>query len=118
MPSSCSYTPGLFTWPLMPNSFGPGELLVPIDLNQSGPFSIMGGTQQSVSTLLMTVGRANAPAMAGNGGLLRGQPRLPSSASSSPVSSPQMYAPAPRGTLHSSLYLLPKTPCWPNTLFA
>ena len=45
---------------------------------------MIGGTQQSVSTLLMTVGRANAPAIAGNGGLLRGQPRLPSRLSSKP----------------------------------
>src|SRR3954469_19590124 len=102
----------------MPKSFGPGDEGVPMVLNHAGPFSMIGGTQQSVSTLLITVGLANAPAMAGNGGLLRGQPRLPSNASSNPVSSPQMYAPAPRGTLHSSLYLLPKTPCWPNTLFA
>src|SRR5205809_414406 len=98
MPSSSSYTPGLLTWPDMPKSLGPGEDFVPMDLNQSGPLSRIGGTQQSVSTLLMTVGRANAPAIAGNGGLLRGQPRLPSSASSKPVSSPQMYAPAPRCT--------------------
>src|SRR5215212_11202456 len=96
MPSSSSYTPGLFTWPDMPNNFGPGDDFVPMDLNHSGPRSRIGGTQQSVSTLLMTVGRANAPAIAGNGGLFRGQPRLPSSASSSPVSSPQIYAPAPR----------------------
>ena len=82
----------------MPNSFGPGDDGVPIDLNHAGPRSMIGGTQQSVSTLLMTVGRANAPAIAGNGGLFRGQPRLPSSASSNPVSSPQMYAPAPRCT--------------------
>ena len=34
--------------------------------------------------------------MAGNGGFERGWPRLPSSDSSSAVSSPQMYAPAPR----------------------
>ncbi len=34
--------------------------------------------------------------MAGNGGFVRGWPRLPSSDSSSAVSSPQMYAPAPR----------------------
>src|SRR6266576_2691956 len=114
MPSSSSYTPGLFTWPDMPKSFGPGEDGVPIDLNHAGPFSMIGGTQQSVSTLLMTVGLANAPAIAGNGGLLRGQPRLPSSASSSPVSSPQMYAPAPRWTKHSSLYLLPRMPFDPK----
>src|SRR3954471_15625120 len=100
MPSSSSYTPGLFTCPLIPNSFGPGDFSLPIDLNHAGPLSrpMMCGTQQSVSTLLMTVGRANAPAIAGNGGLLRGQPRFPSSDSSNPVSSPQMYAPAPRWT--------------------
>ncbi len=34
--------------------------------------------------------------MAGNGGLIRGQARLPSRLSISPVSSPQMYAAAPR----------------------
>src|SRR3954470_15051058 len=98
MPSSCSYTPGLFKCPDIPKSFGPGDDGVPIDLNHAGPRSITGGTRHSVSTLLMTVGRANAPAIPGNGGLLRGQPRLPSSDSSKPVSSPQMYAPAPRCT--------------------
>src|SRR6188472_3216625 len=98
MPSASSYTPGLFRCPLMPNNFGPGLDGVPIDLNHAAPLLMMCGTQQSVSTLLMTVGRANAPAIAGNGGLLRGQPRLPSSASSNPVSSPQIYAPAPRWT--------------------
>ncbi|MDT7585426.1 MAG: NADH-quinone oxidoreductase subunit, partial [Pseudonocardiales bacterium] len=35
------------------------------------------------------------PAVAGNGGFSRGCPRRPSSESSSAVSSPQMYAPAP-----------------------
>src|SRR5437867_2429126 len=83
MPSSSSYTPGLLTWPLIPNSFGPGDFSVPIDLNHAAPLSrpTMCGTQQSVSTLLITVGRANAPAIAGNGGLFLGQPLLPSSAS-------------------------------------
>ena len=38
----------------------------------------------------MTVGQPNAPSTAGNGGLMRGWPRLPSSDSSRPVSSPQM----------------------------
>src|SRR5438876_12387371 len=90
MPSSFSYTPGLFKCPDMPKSLGPGEEGVPIDLNHAGPFSITGGTRHSVSTLLMTVGRANAPAMAGKGGLFRGQPLFPSSDSSNPVSSPQI----------------------------
>ena len=69
---------------------------MPIDLNQSAPRSMMCGTQQSVSTLLTTVGLRKAPSIAGNGGLIRGQPRFPSRLSISPVSSPQMYAPAPR----------------------
>ena len=43
-----------------------------------------------VSTLLTIVGCANRPLTAGNGGLRRGQPRLPSSELSSEVSSPQM----------------------------
>ena len=41
-------------------------------------------------------GMPNTPATAGNGGLIRGLPRLPSSEFISAVSSPQMYAPAPR----------------------
>ncbi len=49
----------------------------PIDLNQSAPRSTMWGTQQRVSTLLTTVGLRNAPSIAGNGGLIRGQPRFP-----------------------------------------
>ena len=55
----------------------------------------MAGTEAMVSTLLTTVGQAYSPATAGNGGLSRGWPRRPSSESSSAVSSPQMYAPAP-----------------------
>ena len=45
--------------------------------------------------LAATIARQR-PATAGKGGLMRGQPRLPSRDSSKPVSSPQMYAPAPR----------------------
>ena len=47
-------------------------------------------TQASVSMLLTTVGLRNAPSTAGNGGLMRGQARLPSRLSIRPVSSPQM----------------------------
>ena len=45
---------------------------------------------QIVSTLLTIVGAPNAPLIAGNGGLIFGQPFLPSSDEMSPVSSPQM----------------------------
>ena len=53
-------------------------------------------TFTSVSTLLMPVGRPKRPRSTGNGGLFRGSPRLPSIELNSAVSSPQMYAPAPR----------------------
>jgi hypothetical protein len=49
---------------------------------------MIGGTAQKVSTLFSTVGHWNAPATAGNGGRMRGMPRLPSSDSSSADSSP------------------------------
>ncbi len=54
-----------------------------------------------VSTLLITVGDAYRPATAGKGGRSRGWPRRPSSESSSAVSSPQIYAPAPACTVSS-----------------
>src|SRR2546426_9338555 len=47
------------------------------------------GTCAIVSTLLTIVGIANAPLIAGNGGLTLGQPFLPSSDEISPVSSPR-----------------------------
>lgn len=61
-------------------------------------------------------GRAGAvPTSAGKGGLRRGLPCLPSMDSISAVSSPQMYAPAPRTTNTSKPYpephaLLPSSP--------
>ena len=51
---------------------------------------MIGGTVEIVSTLLIRLGEAYRPATAGNGGFVRGWPRLPSSDSSSAVSSPQM----------------------------
>ena len=41
-------------------------------------------------TLFTTVGQPQSPLMAGNGGLIRGLPRFPSSDSINAVSSPQM----------------------------
>src|SRR3954469_7444123 len=76
-----------------------------IFLYHSAPLLRMCGTATSVSTLLMVVGCANTPATAGNGGLMRGLPRRPSSEFMSAVSSPQMYAPAPRCT--QTLTVLP-----------
>ena len=61
-----------------------------IALYHAAPFLRMGGTAARVSTLLIVVGRPNTPAAAGNGGLIRGLPRLPSIEFMRAVSSPQM----------------------------
>ena len=74
---------------------------MPIVFHQSAPPSTMYGTLAMVPTLLTTVGQAYRPCVAGNGGRSRGWPRKPSSESSSAVSSPQMYAPAPLWTTRS-----------------
>src|SRR5688500_20205321 len=71
-------------------------------LYQSAPLTRMCGTAASVSTLLIVVGWPNNPAAAGNGGLMRGLPRRPSSEFIKAVSSPQMYAPAPLCTCTST----------------
>ena len=68
----------------------PPCVLVPSPANHSAPREMIGGTQQMVSTLLTMVGAPKAPLMAGKGGLILGQPFLPSSDESRPVSSPQM----------------------------
>ena len=68
----------------------PLDFSVPIEPNQSAPLVTMQGTEAIDSTLLITVGLAYRPAMAGNGGRSRGCPRRPSRESSSAVSSPQM----------------------------
>src|ERR1700710_2350533 len=87
------------------NSFVPVLLVLsgrPYCLYQAAPFLMMYGAAANVSTLLMVVGLPNKPATAGNGGLMRGLPRRPSSEFMSAVSSPQMYAPAPRWMMTSS----------------
>ena len=63
---------------------------MPIAANAAPPSSTIAGTLASVSTLLTAVGLPNSPTSTGNGGLLRGSPRLPSIDSKSAVSSPQM----------------------------
>ena len=67
-----------------------GSAGTPIDLNQSTPRRAIWATHAIVSMLFTTVGFLNTPSIAGNGGLIRGQARLPSRLSMSPVSSPQM----------------------------
>jgi hypothetical protein len=99
------------TWPqtdrsLVPVLFG---LLSDIPLYHSAPRITMCGAAASVSTLLMVVGMPNRPDCAGNGGLIRGLPRFPSIEFIIAVSSPQMYAPAPRCSTRSMRVPLPKT---------
>src|SRR5215510_15329179 len=106
--TGASYTPGFFTRPDTEYIRVPPCVLVPSPANHAAPRSTIGGTQHSVSTLLTMVGWPNAPLMAGNGGLILGQPFLPSSDDSSPVSSPQIYAPAPRCTTTSNPW--PRSP--------
>ena len=90
IPSGISKLPGFLTLPETDTSFVPVEPCVPIFAYSSPPISMIGGTVASVSTLLISVGPWYRPWLAGNGGLRRGLPRLPSSESSSAVSSPQM----------------------------
>src|ERR1051326_3626122 len=95
-PSSTSYTPGRFTLPLTVSNRVPGDFSVPSFAYAAPPLLMIHGTVARVSMLLSSVGRPQAPLTAGNGGRDRGCARLPSSDSSSAVSSPQMYAPWPR----------------------
>ena len=71
------------------------DLPIPIFAYASPPSLTIGTTAAIVSTLFTTVGQPQSPAIAGNGGLILGLPRLPSNDSSNAVSSPQMYAPPP-----------------------
>ena len=65
----------------------------PCALYQSTPLTRICGTFANVSTLFSAVGLFHTPWVTGNGGLLRGSARLPSIASISAVSSPQIYPP-------------------------
>ena len=68
----------------------PDEFSTPSFAYSAPPIAMIGGTVATVSTLFTSVGEAYRPEIAGNGGFERGCPRLPSSDSSSAVSSPQM----------------------------
>src|SRR5690348_8684881 len=90
VPRRISKLPGLLTWPDTEKIFGPPLLGLPRLRNQSAPRRRIAGADAKVSVLLIVVGRPYKPKPAGNGGLKRGQPFLPSSDSISAVSSPQM----------------------------
>ena len=85
---SSSTTQGLFTCPLMANSFTPALFLRPRLLNHAGPRRRIVGDTDIVSQFVTVVGHPYRPALAGNGGFRRGLPCLPSSDSSCALSSP------------------------------
>lgn len=93
---SSSTVQGWLTWPEMLNSLVPVFLGRPKAANQSPPRRQIVGATATVSTLLTVVGQPKTPTSAGKGGLSRGLPALPSKDSMREVSSPHMYAPAPR----------------------
>jgi hypothetical protein len=82
--------PGLLTCPDTEKMTVPPEFAGPSDANHCGPFLRMVGTEAKLWVLLIVVGAPYRPELAGKGGLKRGLPGLPSSESSSAVSSPQM----------------------------
>ena len=87
---------GLLTCPEMQKTLVPVFFALPNDANQSPPFLKIVGTTAIVSTLFTVVGDPYNPLFAGKGGLSLGWPFLPSKLSNNAVSSPQIYAPAPR----------------------
>src|ERR1700687_2902191 len=79
VPSFTAKLPGLLTCPDTEKILVPPLLGLPIDRNQSAPWVMIHGTAAKVSVLLMVVGLPDRPYEAGNGGLKRGSPFLPSS---------------------------------------
>ena len=71
-------------------NYPPSVLGLPILRNQSPPLRMICGTEANVSVLLIVLGLPYRPKLAGNGGLNRGCPFLPSSDSIRAVSSPQI----------------------------
>ena len=79
----------------MQKSLVPAFFGLPNEVNHDAPLLIMVGQTDTVSTLVTIVGQPYTPQLAGNGGLRRGWPGLPSNELMRADSSPQMYAPAP-----------------------
>src|SRR5260363_317286 len=93
VPSGASQLPGSSTSPDTEKIFVPPLFGLPISRYFCGPIASKKGTAAKVSVLLMVVGLPNKPKLAGNGGLKRGSPFLPSMDSSSAVSSPLIFVP-------------------------
>merc|ERR550519_2494865 len=76
---SSSTVQGLFTWPLILNSFVPVFLGRPKLANHAAPLLQMSGATATVSTLVTVVGQPKTPTFAGKGGFSLGLPCFPSS---------------------------------------
>ena len=87
---------GLFTCPEIQKSFVPLLFGRPKEENQEAPLLMIVGQTATVYTFVTVVGQLKTPLLAGKGGFNLGLPGFPSKLSINPVSSPQIYAPAPR----------------------
>ena len=82
---SSSTVHGLFTWPDIANNLVPLLFGLPNEENQSPPRLIIVGQTETVSTFVTVVGQPYRPALAGNGGFIRGFPGFPSILSNNPL---------------------------------
>jgi hypothetical protein len=74
----------------MQKSLVPAFLGLPNDSNHEAPRLKIVGQTATVSTFVTVVGQPKTPVLAGNGGLSRGRPGLPSRDSIKADSSPQI----------------------------
>ncbi len=102
VPMGTSTKPVLFTVPTSEKIFVPLLPSVPIEVNQSAPFSIISGTVAYVSTLFKLLGLSQTPFSEVCIYLGLGSPTFPSIAFINALDSPETKAPAPRCTFTSN----------------
>ena len=103
VPIGTSTKPVLFTLPTSEKIFVPLLPSVPIEPNQSAPFSNINGTVAYVSTLFKLLGLSQTPLSEVCMYLGLGSPTFPSIAFIKALDSPETNAPAPRCTFTSNL---------------
>ncbi|MBA7678163.1 hypothetical protein ES703_86435 [subsurface metagenome] len=108
VPMGTSTSPVLTILPARAKTAVPGLSFVPVTVNHSTPFLIIGGMKASVLTLLTTVGFPKSPSVVMRGGRGRGVPGLPSMEAAMAVASPQTKAPDPWKSIISKLKSLPR----------
>lgn len=94
----------MFTWPDIQKSLVPLLFGLPNEENHELPRLIIVGQTATVSTLVTVDGQFKKPLFAGKGGFNLGLPGFPYKLSISPVSYPQIYAPAPTCIYTSKSY--------------